>query len=42
VGLLVRVLWGLIGISPALLAVTGLLMYGNRKLRPLLLRLRKS
>jgi len=42
IGLLVRALWVLIGISPALLAVTGLLMYWNRKLRPLFLRWRKS
>ena len=34
-GLLVKALWVLIGIAPALLGVTGVLMYWNRKLRPL-------
>jgi uncharacterized iron-regulated membrane protein len=32
-GLLVKILWVLLGIVPALLAVTGLLMYWNRSLR---------
>jgi uncharacterized iron-regulated membrane protein len=32
-GLLVKILWVLLGIVPALLAVTGLLMYWNRALR---------
>jgi uncharacterized iron-regulated membrane protein len=32
-GLTVKLLWALLGLSPALLAVTGLLMYWNRKLR---------
>jgi uncharacterized iron-regulated membrane protein len=34
VGTLVKILWVLLGITPALLAVTGLIMYWNRKLRP--------
>jgi uncharacterized iron-regulated membrane protein len=38
-GLLVKILWVLLGILPALLAVTGILMYWNRKLRPLWHRL---
>jgi uncharacterized iron-regulated membrane protein len=32
-GLLVKILWVLLGLVPALLAVTGLLMYWNRNLR---------
>jgi uncharacterized iron-regulated membrane protein len=40
-GTLVKILWVLLGIAPALLAVTGLIMYWNRKLRPAWLR-RKS
>jgi uncharacterized iron-regulated membrane protein len=32
-GLLVKIVWVLLGIVPALLAVTGLLMYWNRNLR---------
>jgi uncharacterized iron-regulated membrane protein len=39
IGYAVRALWVLLGITPALLAVTGLLMYWNRKLRPLRKRL---
>ncbi|MGA7156150.1 MAG: PepSY-associated TM helix domain-containing protein [Acidobacteriaceae bacterium] len=38
VGLFIKILWVLLGILPALLGVTGLLMYWNRKLRPLMLR----
>lgn len=38
----VRVLWVLLGISPALLAVTGLIMYWNRKLRAPLQRMRAA
>jgi uncharacterized iron-regulated membrane protein len=39
-GLLVKILWVLLGLLPALLAITGILMYWNRKLRPLWHRLR--
>jgi uncharacterized iron-regulated membrane protein len=35
IGLLVKAFWVLIGLTPALLGITGLLMYWNRKLRPL-------
>nr|WP_218623917.1 PepSY-associated TM helix domain-containing protein [Granulicella sp. dw_53] len=35
-GLFIKILWFLLGLMPALLAVTGLIMYWNRKLRPLL------
>jgi len=38
-GLLVKILWVLLGLLPALLAITGILMYWNRKLRPLWHRL---
>lgn len=38
-GYTVRTLWVIVGISPAVLAVTGLIMYWNRKLRPLWLRI---
>ncbi|GGH05096.1 PepSY-associated TM helix domain-containing protein [Silvibacterium dinghuense] len=38
-GIAVKILWVLLGLVPALLAVTGVLMYWNRKLRP---RLRRS
>lgn len=38
-GLCVKILWVLLGLLPALLAVTGILMYWNRKLRPLVHRL---
>ena len=38
-GTLVKVLWVLLGIVLALLAVTGLVMYWNRKLRPAWLRM---
>jgi uncharacterized iron-regulated membrane protein len=38
-GIAVKSLWVLLGIVPALLAVTGLLMYWNRKLQPLLRKL---
>lgn len=41
IGISVKLLWVLLGIAPALLAVTGMLMYWNRKLRPWL-RLRMS
>jgi uncharacterized iron-regulated membrane protein len=41
-GLCVKILWVLLGILPALLAVTGILMYWNRKLRPLWHRFRPS
>jgi uncharacterized iron-regulated membrane protein len=41
-GLIVKILWVLLGILPALLAVTGILMYWNRKLRPLWHRLRTA
>jgi uncharacterized iron-regulated membrane protein len=41
-GLCVKILWVLLGLLPALLAVTGILMYWNRKLRPLWHRLRPS
>lgn len=34
-GVVVKVLWILLGIAPALLAITGLLLYWNRKLYPL-------
>ncbi len=34
-GLLIKLLWFLLGLAPALLAATGLLMYWNRKLNPL-------
>ena len=34
-GLLVKALWVLLGVAPAALALTGLLMYWNRKLNPL-------
>jgi uncharacterized iron-regulated membrane protein len=40
-GIAVKSIWVLIGIAPALLAVTGLIMYWNRGLRPWLLRLKK-
>lgn len=39
-GTLVKVLWVVLGIAPALLAVTGLIMYWNRKLRPAWLRMK--
>jgi uncharacterized iron-regulated membrane protein len=39
-GLCVKILWVMLGILPALFAVTGILMYWNRKLRPLWHRLR--
>jgi uncharacterized iron-regulated membrane protein len=41
-GVLVKAVWVLLGIAPALLAVTGLIMYWNRKLRPAWLRMEKS
>lgn len=41
-GILVKVLWVLLGIVPALLAVTGLVMYWNRKLRPAWIRMTKT
>jgi uncharacterized iron-regulated membrane protein len=39
-GLLVKILWVLLGMVPALLAVTGLLMYWNRSLRMMWRRMR--
>jgi len=39
-GIAVKVIWVLVGLVPVLLAVTGLIMYWNRKLKPLWLRLR--
>ena len=33
-GLIVRVLWVFLGLAPAALAITGLLMFWNRKIRP--------
>jgi uncharacterized iron-regulated membrane protein len=39
-GIAVRIVWVFVGITPALLAVTGLLMYWNRKLNPAWKRLR--
>jgi uncharacterized iron-regulated membrane protein len=42
VGTLVKSLWVLLGIAPSLLAVTGLIMYWNRKLRPIRLRTAKA
>ena len=41
-GLIVKLYWVLLGIVPALLAVTGLIMYWNRKLRPAWLRMQKT
>jgi uncharacterized iron-regulated membrane protein len=41
-GYTVRGLWVLLGLSPALLAVTGLIMYWNRKLRAPWQRMRKT
>ena len=41
IGYIVRSLWVLLGISPAVLAVTGLIMYWNRKLRPAIGRMRR-
>jgi uncharacterized iron-regulated membrane protein len=41
-GTLVKALWVFLGIAPAVLAVTGLVMYWNRKLRPPWLRTAKS
>lgn len=40
-GVAIKWLWVLIGIAPALLAVTGLIMYWNRKLRPAWLRMKR-
>jgi len=34
-GLLVKIVWVLLGLVPALLAFSGLTMYWTRKLRPL-------
>jgi uncharacterized iron-regulated membrane protein len=42
VGTLVKILWVLLGIAPAVLAVTGLVMYWNRKLRPAWLRMKRT
>ncbi|MDE1178184.1 MAG: PepSY-associated TM helix domain-containing protein [Edaphobacter sp.] len=39
-GIVVRILWVLVGIAPALLAVTGLIMYWNRKLHPMWRRMK--
>jgi uncharacterized iron-regulated membrane protein len=41
-GVVVKVIWILLGIAPALLVITGLLMYWNRKLYPLWRKLRYS
>lgn len=41
-GIAVKILWVVVGLVPVLLAVTGLIMYWNRKLRPLWHRLNKS
>ncbi|HXE12695.1 MAG TPA: PepSY-associated TM helix domain-containing protein [Bryobacteraceae bacterium] len=38
-GVVVKLIWVLLGVAPALLAITGLLMYWNRKLYPLWRRL---
>jgi uncharacterized iron-regulated membrane protein len=40
-GTAIKWLWVLVGIAPALLAVTGLIMYWNRKLRPAWLRMQR-
>ena len=40
-GVAVKILWVLVGIAPAVLAVTGLIMYWNRKLCPTWLRIRR-
>lgn len=37
-GIAVRCVWVLLGLTPPILAVTGLVMYWNRKLRPLIRR----
>ncbi|MFT4113971.1 PepSY-associated TM helix domain-containing protein [Silvibacterium sp.] len=37
-GVVVKILWVLLGLVPAMLGVTGVLMYWNRKLRPMLRR----
>ncbi|MEK6398866.1 MAG: PepSY-associated TM helix domain-containing protein, partial [Terriglobus sp.] len=37
-GIAVRCLWVLVGLTPALLAITGLIMYWNRKLGPMIRR----
>jgi uncharacterized iron-regulated membrane protein len=41
-GVVVKIIWIFLGITPALLAITGLLMYWNRKLYPLWRKLRYS
>jgi uncharacterized iron-regulated membrane protein len=41
-GTIVKLLWVLVGIAPAFLAMSGLIMYWNRKLRPAWLRLRRE
>jgi uncharacterized iron-regulated membrane protein len=40
-GVVIKWLWVLVGVAPALLAVTGLIMYWNRKLRPAWLRMQR-
>jgi uncharacterized iron-regulated membrane protein len=40
IGAAVKIIWVLVGLVPVLLAVTGLFMYWNRKLKPLWLRIR--
>jgi uncharacterized iron-regulated membrane protein len=40
-GVAIMWLWVLIGIAPAVLAVTGFIMYWNRKLRPAWLRMKR-
>jgi uncharacterized iron-regulated membrane protein len=41
IGYTVRTLWVFLGLAPAVLAITGLIMYWNRKLRPAWRRLRR-
>jgi uncharacterized iron-regulated membrane protein len=40
-GVAIKWLWVVVGVAPALLAVTGLIMYWNRKLRPAWLQMRR-
>jgi uncharacterized iron-regulated membrane protein len=41
-GIVVKWLWVLVGIAPAVLAATGLIMYWNRKLQPAWLRMQRQ
>ncbi|CAN5558472.1 PepSY-associated TM helix domain-containing protein [soil metagenome] len=41
-GIVVRIAWVFVGMTPALLAVTGLVMYWNRKLSPIWKRLQRA